>query len=304
MRTIGTAEGGFDVQDLGMKTQTKQRYIERVERAAHLLAERLADPPSADELARAVGVSRFHFQRIYRAATGETLLDTLRRLRALKALELLDADATVTEVAGAVGYDTPQAFARAFRQSTGVTPSEARGRSRELAPKLRRPDMPGAAPVEIEVASLEPMRLVTLRTRRPFGPLNDVYESLFEAIAAQDKLAAVSGLYGLPENDPCSEPGGIEAHIAGVGLGDRMLDGFEPLEIEAGPALRSRHVGPFDGIDSTALEMYRHVVERGLELADRPALHHHLDDPDEVPSEQLRTDLYLALDHAPRGDSA
>lgn len=284
-----------------MKTRTENRYLQRVDRAARLLARRLDDPPDAEELARAVALSRFHFQRIYRAATGETVLDTLRRLRALRAIELLDSGTAVTGVAAAVGYETPQAFARAFRQWTGLAPGEARGRGAALAERFRRPDVAEPRPLQVEITSTWPMRLAVVRTSRPFGPLNDVYESLFEAIAARDRLTAVRGIFGLPENDPASEPDGIERHVAGIWLGDETLEGFETRVIDRRPALRIRHVGPFEHIDDTGLALYRHVVDRDLALADAPPLHHHLDEPEQVPPERLRTDLYFMLAEAPEG---
>jgi hypothetical protein len=105
----------------------------------------------------------------------------------------------------------------------------------------------------------------------------------------------------LPENDPASEPDGVERHVAGIWLGDATLDGFDTLVIDRRPALRLRHIGPFERIDDTGLALYRHVVERDLALADAPPLHHHLDEPEEVPPERLRTDLYLMLADAPEG---
>ena len=285
-----------------MKPQTENRYLARAERAARMLAERLDDPPSTDELARKVGASRFHFQRIYRAATGETVLETLRRLRALKAIELLDAGAPVSEVAGAVGYETPQAFSRAFRQWTGLAPSRAKGQVEALAAVFRRPASTKPMPLDIEITSVQPLRLTVLRTRRPLGPLNDVYEYLFAAVADQQRLSDIRGIYGMPLNDPLSEPGGLEEHVAALSLAGESIDGFETLAIEAMPAFRVRHTGSFDGIDATSVEAYRHIIERELDLADLPPLHHHLDDPEEVPAHRLRTDLYYRLADHPEGE--
>ena len=285
-----------------MKTQTEQRYLSRVDRAARLLAERLDDPLDADALARAVGVSRFHFQRIYRAATGETLLETLVRLRASRALELLASGVSVTEVAGAVGYETPQAFARAFRQWTGMSPSAGRGQAERLLANFRRPLPPEPKPVQVEITSIAPLRLTVVRTRRPFGPLNDVYEGLFEAIAMQERLEEVVGIYGIPENDPLSDPQAMEHHIAGVCLGAATLDGYETMNVDAATALRLRHTGAFEQIDAASVDLYRYVIEHDLALQDVPPLHHHLDDPEEVPEARLRTDLYLKLADRPDGD--
>lgn len=282
-----------------MKTQTENRHLTRIERAARLLEERLDAPPDCAELAHAVGLSRFHFARIYRAATGETVLETLRRLRASRSLELLAAGVPVTEIAHSVGYETPQAFSRAFRQWTGLAPREARGCAHELFGRFRRPARPASAPLDVEVTSLQPMRLTVIRTRRPFGPLNDVYEALFAAAEQQGKLPRLQGIYGLPENDPLSDPDGIEQHVAAVRLGDESMDGFETLEIVPASALRMRHTGPFETIDSTSIAAYRYLIDHDLELADVPPLHHHLDDPEEVSAARLRTDLYLSLTTPP-----
>lgn len=276
-----------------MKPQTEQRYLARVEHAAGLIAANIDAPPAADSLAAAVGISRFHFQRIYRAATGETVLETMHRLRAVRALELLAAGYKVTEVASEVGYETPQAFARAFKQWTGTTPSRARARADLLARRFRQPEANPATPLDIEITSIEPVRLAVIRTRRPFGPLNDVYETLFDAVAREQRLDEVTGIYGQPENDPVSEPDGIEKHVAGVALGPDPLAGFKTIDLDRAPALCCRHIGSFEKIDETAIALYRHVIDRKVPLADSPPLHHHLDDPEDVPVERLRTDIYL-----------
>lgn len=224
-------------------------------------------------------------------------------MRAIRALELLGSGVAVTEVAGAVGFETPQAFARAFGQWTGMTPSDARAAAPQLIETFRRPQRPTPAPLELEITALAPLRLTVVRTRRPFGPLNDVYEGLFEAVAMQDRLEAVRGIDGLPKNDPASDPERIEQHIAGLDLGAARLDGFETILIDAAAALRLRHTGPFEQIDAISIDLYAQLIERGLPLADLPPLHHHLDNPEEVPEHQLRTDLYLRLAEGPEEDA-
>ena len=69
--------------------------------------------------------SAFHFHRLFRAWTGETLGDYLRRRRVeTGALRLVTQPrSTVLEVALAVGFGSGEAFARAFRQRFGASPS-------------------------------------------------------------------------------------------------------------------------------------------------------------------------------------
>lgn len=80
-----------------------------------------------EELAALVNLSRFHFCTAFRRATGYTPHQWLTQVRIARARELL-ADPTlgITEVALAVGYETPSAFTSRFRKSVGVTPSDFR----------------------------------------------------------------------------------------------------------------------------------------------------------------------------------
>src|ERR1700723_1956432 len=106
------------------------RWRRRFERAASLLSGRRDDPPSLAELATAAAVSPFHFHRIWRALTRETVGQTVLRLRLEASKELIQKrDATVADTAIAVGFATPQSFARAFRRHTGMTPTEHRAAS-------------------------------------------------------------------------------------------------------------------------------------------------------------------------------
>src|SRR6185436_3441698 len=113
-----------------MKAISQLDYTRRIERVIAAVAESLEqerDLPSIATLAAVANFSAFHFMRIYRALAGESLGSTVQRLRLARAAHLLAASAEpISEVAGRVGFETPQAFARAFRQHFGVAPSEAR----------------------------------------------------------------------------------------------------------------------------------------------------------------------------------
>ena len=111
----------------------------------------LDQPLDLETLAAVAHFSAFHFHRLFRAWTGETLGDHLRRRRVEKgALRLLTQPGSgVLEVALAVGFGSGEAFARAFKSRFGVTPSawreqrnsdQAEGRTiRPRAASIRRP---------------------------------------------------------------------------------------------------------------------------------------------------------------------
>jgi AraC-like DNA-binding protein/quercetin dioxygenase-like cupin family protein len=78
--------------------------------------------PSLARVARLVGSSTRTLERAFLADTGLTAGAWRRRARLGAALRLLAAARNVTEVAIAVGYQTPSAFIAAFRREFGVTP--------------------------------------------------------------------------------------------------------------------------------------------------------------------------------------
>ena len=91
------------------------------------MSERLDQGMGLGELAKLTSLSRSHFCTAFRHATGRTPHEWLTTLRLEHACRLLREPRTrVTDVALAVGYQTPSAFAAAFRAHTGVTPTAFR----------------------------------------------------------------------------------------------------------------------------------------------------------------------------------
>ena len=80
-----------------------------------------------DRLASQAGLSKFHFLRLFKNATGESPSRYHTNLRMDAARRLLrETKKTVVEVALDVGYPNPSHFARLFRRQTGLSPSDYR----------------------------------------------------------------------------------------------------------------------------------------------------------------------------------
>ncbi|MGI5129989.1 AraC family transcriptional regulator [Pseudonocardia sp. CA-107938] len=87
-----------------------------------------------DAIARSVGLSPSGLSRYFTRATGQTLRDTIRRLRLVRACQLLDStDKPVTRVAVESGYRNLSNFNRQFLQEMGTTPRAYRQREKPLA---------------------------------------------------------------------------------------------------------------------------------------------------------------------------
>jgi AraC family transcriptional regulator len=91
------------------------------------MRDHLGQDIGLQDLADVVRLSRFHFCGAFRMATGHTPYEWLTRLRMEMARELLAHPAMrITDIALAVGYQTPSAFAATFRRHVGVSPTEFR----------------------------------------------------------------------------------------------------------------------------------------------------------------------------------
>lgn len=104
--------------------QRQQRIAaERVEKVIALLREKLAEPPTLEEIGRAVGCSPFHLSRTFSTATGLTIPQYIRQLRLERAADLLRSGKfNVTEAALEVGYSSLSHFSQAFHETFGCCP--------------------------------------------------------------------------------------------------------------------------------------------------------------------------------------
>ena len=76
-----------------------------------------------------MAISPRSLARRFRAATGETVVECIQRLRVAKARELLEGQRlSVDVVARRVGYEDVAFFRRLFRKYTGLTPTGHRQR--------------------------------------------------------------------------------------------------------------------------------------------------------------------------------
>lgn len=98
-----------------------------VERAIFYMKQHLDAPLRLDTLARVATLSKYHFIRRFRAATGSSPYNYLIHLRVSRAKELLvTSRLPVADVAAAVGFSGAGNFIKAFRNATGRTPAEYR----------------------------------------------------------------------------------------------------------------------------------------------------------------------------------
>lgn len=99
----------------------------QIKRVKEWIEADLAGEHPVDALAALVSLSPFHFVRAFAASVGKPPHAYIIERRMAEARRLLrETDTDMTEIGLSVGYSGGGAFARAFRQHTGMSPSEFR----------------------------------------------------------------------------------------------------------------------------------------------------------------------------------
>lgn len=113
-------------------------YLHHVRRGIDYIEARLDSEIDLADVARHAGMSQWHFQRIWKALTNETLKTYVRSRRFANALDkLAHTDERILEIALASGFDSQEAFTRAFKKAFDVSPASYR-KSHQQIPFLRK----------------------------------------------------------------------------------------------------------------------------------------------------------------------
>lgn len=114
---------GGHLMDLLKSMNDALRYIE----------DNLTNEIDFKEVARIAHCSEYHFKRMFSFLAGITLSEYIRHRRlSLAASELTNSNIKIIDIAVKYGYNSPDAFTRAFQNLHGITPSEARNNGQKL----------------------------------------------------------------------------------------------------------------------------------------------------------------------------
>jgi AraC family transcriptional regulator len=102
-------------------------WSKRLNLAVGYIEDNLNGSLALEDVARIACCSKYHFHRVFFASFGVTFAEYVRRRRfTLAAVDILSGDRKIVDIALKYGYDSANAFTRAFRHIHEVNPSQAR----------------------------------------------------------------------------------------------------------------------------------------------------------------------------------
>ncbi len=263
-----------------------------------------------ERLAGLAGFSPFHFHRIFAALMGETVAEYVRRVRLAAAVQrLLHSTEPVSEIALAVGYETPAAFTKAFRQRFGVAPTSLRTMDRTRAFTMLLEGSPAEAlrrrKIHPEIRALPDLRVIYARGT---GLIDMTYhQAADEAFTTlmtylchhglRDNITACLGItpddLDVVPHDQCRFDAGVilkdAGHIQPTGkVGVQVLPG--------GRWAVFQHKGPYDTLWQTWNTAYRDWLPRSGEMPrDVPPVEVYLNDVKKTQLAELRTEILIPI---------
>jgi len=117
----------YAITDTGPRSGSSSLPGYKVQQITHWMAEHFAEQFDLAHLAAQAGLSKFHFHRLFKRATGVSPSCYHMNLRMDAARRLLrETKKSVVTVALEVGYASASHFAQLFRRETGLSPTEYR----------------------------------------------------------------------------------------------------------------------------------------------------------------------------------
>lgn len=250
---------------------------------------------------------------MFAGMVGESPGELLKRLRLERAALSLKAQQRVTEVAFDAGYESLEAFSRAFRSAFGCTPSQFATTSQVaclpapsslhitpdgsaypiVLPLLHR----GKNAMNVEIQnSVAPQRVVAMRHTGPYNEIGSVFEKI-AAWASENNVTMVGPALAIFHDDAESMPADQLRSDACIHV-DSNFTTTDPkvqtIDLPGGRYAVVTHTGSYAGLGNTWSQFIGKWVPTSGERIDfeRPCYEVYLNDCSVVPEEQLLTQLY------------
>ncbi|MDP3868082.1 GyrI-like domain-containing protein [Phenylobacterium sp.] len=268
---------------------TRESYARRLQRVIEHIWTRLDAPLDLEALAQVACLSPYHFHRIYRAMIGETVAETVSRLRLQRAsMELARGQDPIRAIAVRAGYTSASAFTRAFRATYDQTPADFRAARRRNS---------GADPMPVEIQDRPPMRIATVPHRGPPPQIGQAFDRLMAWAGPKGVVMPPAVGVAVYLDDMSVVPPADQRALAGITVGPEVA-GDETVTIHEVPAGRYAvllYKGPYAQIGKGYEELFGWLPSSGEEPADAPCVEVNLNDPRKTAPADLLTELCLPL---------
>lgn len=289
---------------------TFDRYRERFAQVLAHIEAHAAGPLSIDELSGVAAFSRHHFHRQFSGFLGMSAYRYVQFMRMRRASWRLAfrVQLPVTDIALEAGYESPEAFARAFRQYGGQSPSEFRASPdwdewhARFSPftHLRQSHMATLIDTpQVRIVNFPATRVGLLEHRGNPLRLGESIRRFIEFRRAHRLAPRTHATFNLVHDDPDETPPEDFRFGLCVAMDDPVPQndaGVREFVIPAGRCAVLRHQGSDDQLGRSIRHLYAHwLPASGADPRDFPLFLQRVAFFPDVPDAEAITDIHLPL---------
>lgn len=255
---------------------------------------------SLDALADVAAFSRFHFHRVFRSVTGETVADAVRRVRLHRAsIDLVQTQDAIAGIGRRYGYGDAAAFSRAFKAAYGKSPAVFRSDGLEIAARADPLGEQGDPTLfDVTIETFEARRFVGLEHIGPYATIGEAFDRLWNTLATQGLMPVIRGAAAVYLDDPSSvAPEALHSLAGGyVEDGLPLPDGFVERAQPAGRYAVLHFTGPYSGLEAAYQWLYgTWLTQSGAQPAEAPCWEIYDNSPMDTAPNDLKTRILLPL---------
>ncbi|WP_130807616.1 AraC family transcriptional regulator [Senegalia massiliensis] len=172
-----------------MHIKDENPYIKQINKVQDYIENHLDKSLSTKQLSQIANFSEYHFQRIFRVMTGESLYGFIKRIRLERAAYMLLADKkrSIIDISMSVGFSSQASFAKAFKSKYGISGSNYRktngivSKSDFVCQSFHEIDM-SIEPLDIEIRNEKEIKLIYTRYTGPYKGDSELFSHLFNKL--------------------------------------------------------------------------------------------------------------------------
>lgn len=280
-------------------------YRERINAVIKGMIHDPSDDWTTPELASLAGMSAFHFHRIFRALTGETMFAFLQRRRLLRAMELIhEGRFTLTDIALESGFDSGSSLSRAFKKHFRCSPSHYRAQHPPLLLPRTRPRARRKPAMPVDIRSMGTRTAVIVERRgmveQNFNQAAAVaFRVLADAIKRVNGWQAIRERIGMCPDEARMVPDSVARYQAGFfyeGALPALGEEVQHVTIPGGRWAVALHQGAYETLWQSWNRLYRDwLPASGYVLRDTAPFEVYLNDKKHAAPVALRTEIWIPI---------
>ena len=231
-------------------------WTQAIREAVAYIEAHLLEDITPEDVAAAVHVSSFYFQKGFSLMSGYTIGEYIRDRRLyLAALDLIAGEEKVIDLALKYGYESPESFTKAFRRFHGMSPAAARQARRGIRPFLPLKitvSVKGGNEMDYTIENMDAFRIIGVHRRFRFDSSYREIPAFWDAFRANDMgrvCASLGGACSVGKYGVCIDDGtdDFEYWIASDDPGTPLPEELSTREIPAQTWAKFTCTGPLPG---------------------------------------------------------